>query len=593
MRPSSSGGRDERGRRRDRRRGRHQAQPGAPTPATGLGARHRPGRQHPARPPPGGGARPCGARRARHPARARRRGPGARGGGPRRRGARDAGRHRARHGVRVLLDQRGLPAPARGRRARRREPPSVRRDGLERRRRRARHRLPSRRSGGDGHCRWRLRPRGARRGHRAHPRRPRRRRRRRRGRRARRRARRLARRGGAGIRKAARRGRGGPGARAAWPHAARDRPARRPCGRFRTRPAGPGCRRGPRARHRRGLRRCRTLAPGDRRHRLRRAASTRRARGPGARRDARGSAAEPEDRVRRDARRGGTARAPGRARRGGARPTRPRARRLPERARRSAGGTGVGGAVSLAGRRALVTGGTRGIGLATALGLAEAGAAVAVSWAHSREDAAAALATLTARGARAHALEADVGDPAAVRRMFAEVTETLGGPPDVLVNNAAITEDGLLMMLAEEAWDRVVRTDLTGAALCCRLALRGMIAARWGRIVNVVSPAAFLGQEGASNYAAAKAGLVALTKSLAREVARFGVTVNAVSPGLVETHLLATLPAARRQEMDRQVALGRPGTPEEIAAAILFLASPAASYVTGTTLHVDGGLTML
>ena len=249
--------------------------------------------------------------------------------------------------------------------------------------------------------------------------------------------------------------------------------------------------------------------------------------------------------------------------------------------------------MSLAGRRALVTGGTRGIGLATARALAAEGARVAVSWLRSADDAAAALAALSAQGATAHAVRADVGDPAAVRRMFAEVGDALGGSPDVLINNAAITEDGLLMMLADEAWERVIRTDLSGAALCCRLALRAMIAGRWGRIVNVVSPAAFLGQEGASNYAAAKAGLVALTKSLAREVARFGVTVNAVSPGLVETQLLATLAPARRQEMERQVALGRPGTPEEIAAAIVFLVSPAASYVTGTTLHVDGGLAML
>jgi len=249
--------------------------------------------------------------------------------------------------------------------------------------------------------------------------------------------------------------------------------------------------------------------------------------------------------------------------------------------------------VSLAGRRALVTGGTRGIGLATALALAEQGAAVAVGWSHSQEDATAAVATFAARGTPAHAVRADVGDPAAVRRMFVEVNDALGGTPDVLVNNAAITEDGLLMMLADEAWDRVIRTDLSGAALCCRLALRGMIAGHWGRIVNVVSPAAFLGHEGASSYAAAKAGLVALTKSLAREVARFGITVNAVSPGVVETRLVATLSPERRRELERPIALGRPGTPEEIAAAILFLASPAASYVTGTTLHVDGGLAML
>src|SRR5207249_7565780 len=229
---------------------------------------------------------------------------------------------------------------------------------------------------------------------------------------------------------------------------------------------------------------------------------------------------------------------------------RARARRLSDRTRRGARRVGAGGAVSLAGRRALVTGGTRGIGLATARALAAEGARVAVSWLRSADDAAAALAALSAQGATAHAVRADVGDPAAVRRMFAEAGDALGGSPDVLINNAAITEDGLLMMLADEAWERVIRTDLGGPALCCRLALRGMIAGRWGRIVNVVSPAAFLGQEGASNYAAAKAGPVALTKSLARQVARFGVTVNAVSPGLVETQLLATLPPARRQAME-------------------------------------------
>src|SRR5581483_7797110 len=134
---------------------------------------------------------------------------------------------------------------------------------------------------------------------------------------------------------------------------------------------------------------------------------------------------------------------------------------------------------------------------------------------------------------------------------------------------------------------------LKGAYLCARAALRGMIAGRWGRIVNVVSPAAFLGHAGASNYAAAKGGLVAMTKSLAREVARFGITVNAVSPGLVETQLVAGVASGKRDEIARQIPLGRTGTPGEIAAAVLFLASPAASYVTGTTLHVDGGLTML
>ena len=197
------------------------------------------------------------------------------------------------------------------------------------------------------------------------------------------------------------------------------------------------------------------------------------------------------------------------------------------------------------------------------------------------------------RGMPAHGAQADVADAAAVAALFAELREALGGPPDVLINNAAVTHDGLLMMLPEAGWRRVLDVDLTGAFLCSKAALRGMIAGRWGRIVNVVSPAAFFGKEGASAYAAAKGGLVALTKSLAREVARLGITVNAVSPGFVQTRLISELGERERGDLERQIPLGRFADPDEVAGAIVFLASPAASYLTGTTVHVDGGLTML
>lgn len=251
--------------------------------------------------------------------------------------------------------------------------------------------------------------------------------------------------------------------------------------------------------------------------------------------------------------------------------------------------------MTLAGHRALVTGGSRGIGRATALALARAGAAVAFNYARSEDEAEAAetLAALRAVTERAHAVRADVADAAAVKGLVAEVGKALGGAADVLVNNAAVSLDGLVMMLPDASWARVLEVNLTGAFLCCKAALRGMIAGRWGRIVNVVSPAAFFGKEGAGSYAAAKGGLVALSKSLAREVARFNVTVNAVSPGYVDTHLIADMSAETRASLEREVPLGRFARPEEVAEVIAFLASPAAAYMTGTTVHVDGGLTML
>ncbi|MBI1817489.1 MAG: 3-oxoacyl-ACP reductase FabG [Deltaproteobacteria bacterium] len=245
----------------------------------------------------------------------------------------------------------------------------------------------------------------------------------------------------------------------------------------------------------------------------------------------------------------------------------------------------------LDGKRALVTGASRGIGRAAAEALASAGAAVAINYARSASEAEEVAAGICARGGDVEVIQGDVADADAVTALFQRVIERFGGV-DIVVNNAAVIHDGYVMMMTPAAWDEVIAVNLRGAFLCARQALRPMIRQKWGRIINVISPAALLGKSGAANYAAAKGGLLGFGKSLAREVGRYGVTVNAVCPGLIETRLIANLPAAERERFHEQIALGRFGEPAEVAQAIRFLASPAASYITGATLTVDGGLTM-
>jgi 3-oxoacyl-[acyl-carrier protein] reductase len=234
---------------------------------------------------------------------------------------------------------------------------------------------------------------------------------------------------------------------------------------------------------------------------------------------------------------------------------------------------------------ALVTGASRGIGAAIALELADAGWPVAVNYRHGQEPAQALAARIVAGGGRAQALAGDVTDPAAVEDLF-ERLEREHGRVLVLVNNAGVRADGLSLSLADEDWGHVLETNLTASYRATRRALGGMIRARFGRVINLASVVGPRANAGQANYAAAKAGLIGMTRTIAVEVARRGVTVNAIAPGLIETDMTAGLDGA----MLAAVPARRAGTPQEVAACARFLASEQAAYVTGTTLFVDGGL---
>ena len=247
--------------------------------------------------------------------------------------------------------------------------------------------------------------------------------------------------------------------------------------------------------------------------------------------------------------------------------------------------------LELAGRIALVTGASRGIGKAIALDLARRGADVAVNFSKSHTAAAAVVAEIEALGRRGLVAQGDVSDPDAVRAMTDRVGAELG-KPDILVNNAGITRDTLAMRMKDEDWAAVLATDLTGAFLVTRACMRGMVRKRWGRIITIGSVVGTMGNAGQVNYAAAKAGLAGMTRSLAKELGSRNITVNLVAPGFIRTDITADLTQEQIDAVLSQVPLERLGDPEDVAPLVGFLAGDGARYITGQVLHVDGGLVM-
>lgn len=250
---------------------------------------------------------------------------------------------------------------------------------------------------------------------------------------------------------------------------------------------------------------------------------------------------------------------------------------------------GTGLQVSLADQVAIVTGASQGIGRACAVELARCGAKVACV-ARSADKLAAVVEEIREAGGEAEAFTCDVSDGKSIQETVDAVIEKWGRL-DILVNNAGITKDGLMVQMSDEDWDAVINTNLRGAFLFARAASIIMMKARYGRIINMSSVSGLIGNKGQANYSASKAGMIGMTRTLSKELAKRKVTVNAVAPGFIESEMTKVLGEAILKEVKKQIPANRIGTPEDIAAAVLFLASSAASYITGQTLTVDGGMT--